>query len=272
MDGFRFMSDSVIEVVRATGGLLPGVQVVGCALGVLVLTLSRRADIRALAQLTIAAQLLVIPVLLFAMPFVAFGGGAWLALPGMAFSVAGPLMSVVLSLATLKALIRKDNVLWSVVMLAALSPTLISCGSPEAEPSPAEQVSAAAPKSDAEAAAPVVLTAQQLRQVCRAGLGNIHGQTLEAIQIDGLEGQVVNASWRAPVDGGVRRAQCRVDGDIVTWRPVGGTGGEERWMNQAGDPVARFVLDGDTVTINSTLPDGTTSAETYAVRAEGGSA
>jgi hypothetical protein len=31
---------------------------------------------------------------------------------------------------------------------------------------------------------------------------------------------------------------------------------QDRWMNQAGDPVTRFVLDGDTVTINQTLPDG----------------
>jgi hypothetical protein len=27
-------------------------------------------------------------------------------------------------------------------------------------------------------------------------------------------------------------------------------------MNQAGDPVTRFVLDGETVTINQTVPDG----------------
>ena len=109
---------------------------------------------------------------------------------------------------------------------------------------------------------PAAPTADQLRRICQAGLAAIHGQTVADIQIDGLEGRVVNASWRAPVDGGRRRAQCRVDGDRVTWKPVDATNPvENRWMNQAGDPVTRFVLDGGTVTINQTLPDGGAVAE-----------
>ncbi len=95
---------------------------------------------------------------------------------------------------------------------------------------------------------PIALTAGQLRQVCRAGLANIHGQALSAMQIDGLEGQVVNASWPAPVDGGRRRAQCRVEGEVVTWKPSDAKNPEEdRWMNTAADPVTRFALDGDQV-------------------------
>ncbi len=137
--------------------------------------------------------------------------------------------------------------------------TLAACGerAETAAPTPVETVSATNPASDAEAAVPVVLTAEQLRSVCQAGLAAIHGQGVSAIQIDGLEGRIVNASWRAPVDGGRRRAQCRVDGDLVTWRPVDATGPDQnRWMNQTGDPVTRFMLDGETVTINQTLPDG----------------
>ena len=137
--------------------------------------------------------------------------------------------------------------------------TLAACGerAETAAPTPVETVSATNPASDAEAAVPVVLTAEQLRSVCQAGLAAIHGQGVSDIQIDGLEGRIVNASWRAPVDGGRRRAQCRVDGDLVTWRPVDATGPDQnRWMNQTGDPVTRFMLDGETVTINQTLPDG----------------
>lgn len=131
-----------------------------------------------------------------------------------------------------------------------------------------EQVSAEAARSDARPATPVVLTAADLRRVCRAGLAAIHGQGLRDIQIDGLEGQVVNASWRAPVDGGRRQAQCRVDGDLVTWKQVGAANPEQdRWMNQSGDPVTRFVLDGDAITINTTLPDGTTATEEYSLTA-----
>jgi hypothetical protein len=136
---------------------------------------------------------------------------------------------------------------------------LAACGQqPEpAAPTPVETVSAAPPVSDAEISAPVVLTADQLRRVCQAGLAEIHGQGVADIQIDGLEGRVVNASWRAPVDGGRRRAQCRVEGDLITWKPMDASSpDQDRWMNQAGDPVTRFVLDGDTVTINQTLPDG----------------
>jgi hypothetical protein len=39
-------------------------------------------------------------------------------------------------------------------------------------------------------------------------------------------------------------------------------------MNQSGDPVVRFVVDGDQITITQTLPDGTTATEDYAVAAE----
>jgi hypothetical protein len=149
--------------------------------------------------------------------------------------------------------------------------SLAACGERTDAPAatPAEKVSAANPASDGEASVPVVLTAPDLRRVCQAGLAAIHGQDLSAIQIDGLEGPVVNASWRAPVDGGRRRAQCRVDGDMVTWKPVDASNPEQnRWMNQSGDPAVRFVLDGDAITINTTLPDGSTATERYSVAAE----
>jgi len=135
---------------------------------------------------------------------------------------------------------------------------LAACGEgvEPAATTPAQVVPAAPPVSDAEVSAPVVLTAADLRRVCQAGLAEIHGQGFADIQIDGLEGRVVNASWRAPVDGGRRRAQCRVDGDLITWKPVDVTDpAQDRWMNQAGDPMTRFVLDGETVTINQTMPD-----------------
>lgn len=157
----------------------------------------------------------------------------------------------------------------AVPMLAVL--TLAACGerADEAAPTPAEVVSATPAESDAAPAAPTVLGAADLRRVCRAGLAGIHGQQLGDITVDGLEGEVVNASWRAPVDGGRRRAQCRVEGDLITWKPAdAGTPEQARWMNQSGDPVTRFVLDGEAITINTTLPDGTIATETYSVATE----
>ena len=156
-------------------------------------------------------------------------------------------------------------------VLALTALTLTACGerSETAAPTPVEKVSAEVKASDATPGVPAVLTAVDLRRVCRAGLAAIHGQAADAISIDGLEGSVVNASWRAPVDGGRMRAQCRVDGDLVTWKAVDRpTPEENRWMNQSGDPVVRFVLDGDAITINTTLPDGATATEQYSVPAE----
>ena len=155
------------------------------------------------------------------------------------------------------------------LILASLS--LAACGerAGEAAPTAADAVSAAPAKSDAAPTAPAVLDAAALRRVCQAGLAAIHGQAIADIAIDGLDGEIVEASWRAPVDGGRRRARCRVEGDLITWKPVDApTPEQNRWMNQSGDPVTRFVLDGDAITINTTLPDGTTATETYAVATE----
>lgn len=158
--------------------------------------------------------------------------------------------------------------LTAVSMLALL--TLAACGERTDAPAstPADKVSAEVPVSDAQVSAPVALNAADLRRVCRAGLAAIHGQDVSAMEVDGLEGEVVNLSWRAPVDGGRRRGQCRVDGDIVVWKPVDApTVESNRWMNQSGDPVSRFVLDGDAITINTTLPDGTSASQTVELAA-----
>ena len=149
-------------------------------------------------------------------------------------------------------------------VVAALS--LAACGQPAEPdtqaPAPAEMVPAAGPAPNAGAGAPAVLTVADLRRVCQGGLAEIHGQGVGDIQIDGVAGRIVNASWRAPVDGGRRRAQCRVEGDRITWKPVDASNPEQdRWMDQAGDPVTRFELDGERVTINQTLPDGGTVAD-----------
>ncbi|MCS6625127.1 hypothetical protein N0B44_19625 [Roseibacterium beibuensis] len=161
--------------------------------------------------------------------------------------------------------------LTAVPMLAFFA--LAACGerAEEGAPTPAEVVSATPAESDAAPSAPTVLGATDLRRVCRAGLAGIHGQRLEDISIDGIEGDVVNASWRAPVDGGRRRAQCRVEGDLITWKPAdAGDPEQARWMNQSGDPVSRFVLDGDIITINTTLPDGTVDRTELTVPANTG--
>jgi hypothetical protein len=157
----------------------------------------------------------------------------------------------------------------SVLALAVFA--LAACGERKDVSAQAVNVDLTPPPaaSDADPAVPTTVTAIDLRRICRAGLAAIHGQATDAISLDGVEGQVVNASWRAPVDGGRMRAQCRVDGDLVTWKPVDRPDPtQNRWMNQSGDPVVRFVIDGDRITITQTLPDGTTATEDYAVAAE----
>ena len=149
----------------------------------------------------------------------------------------------------------------AVIVMASL--TLAACGERAERAAPISADAApVAPAASAHPATPVALTDADLRRVCRAGLAAIHGQDENSITIDALNGPIVNVSWRAPVDGGRRRAQCRVDGDLVVWRPADRTSSiDDRWMNEAGDPVTRFVLDGERVTISQTLPDSGAGAD-----------
>lgn len=141
---------------------------------------------------------------------------------------------------------------------------LAACGQGDkAEPSPA---SPPPPPKDGTAPAPRELTEIGLRRVCAAGLASIHGQQPSAITVDGVRERIVTASWRAPVDGGARRAECRVDGDMIIWKPLDRPDeAQNRWMNQAGDPLVRFVATERRITVNTTLPDGTTATESYPV-------
>lgn len=137
---------------------------------------------------------------------------------------------------------------------------LAACGQPaeKAAPTPAEKVAATPIVSDAANTPTGPLSAVDLRRVCRAGLAAIHGQEPLAIQITGLEGDVVNAEWPAPVDGGRMKAQCRTDGELLTWKPLElPDPADIRWMNQSGDPVNKFAIKGDVVTVTQTFPDGT---------------
>ncbi|MDO9606955.1 MAG: hypothetical protein Q7J26_00400 [Brevundimonas sp.] len=155
----------------------------------------------------------------------------------------------------------------SAIVIGAFA--LAACGEREAEPTPAEKVAAVAKPSDAVQTAPEALTAAELRRVCRAGLAAIHGQPPMAIDVDGVDGGVVHASWRAPVDGGRMRADCRVEKDLIVWKPLDLPDATlVRWMNQADDPVIRYVMDGQAITVTQTLPDGTTEQAELAVPAE----
>lgn len=150
----------------------------------------------------------------------------------------------------------------ALILLAALA--LTACGQGEKAEAPA--AAPPPPPKDGTAPAPVALTEARLRQVCRAGVAAIHGQPLEAVTLAGVREGIVDAGWRAPVDGGERRAQCRVDGDMIIWKPLDRPDeAQNRWMNEAGDPLVRFVLRDAEIAITTTLPNGTTSTETYPI-------
>jgi hypothetical protein len=151
------------------------------------------------------------------------------------------------------------------ILLAALA--LTACG--QGEKADAPPAAPPPPPKDGTAPAPVALTEARLRQVCRAGVAAIHGQPMEAVTLGAVREGIVDATWRAPVDGGTRRAQCRVDGDMIIWKPLDRPDeAQNRWMNEAGDPLVRFVLRDAEIAITTTLPNGTTSTETYPVAVE----
>ncbi len=152
-----------------------------------------------------------------------------------------------------------------VIVIGALA--LAACGERAAAPKPVETAPAAV--KTPETASPAVLAEADLRRVCRAGLAAVHGQQPVAIDVDGVEDGVVHTSWRAPVDGGRMRADCRVQNDRVEWKPLDLP--DEtlvRWMDQPDDPVIRYVINGGAITITQTLPDGTTEQVDLAVPAE----
>ncbi|QTN18569.1 hypothetical protein HZ989_09890 [Brevundimonas sp. AJA228-03] len=157
------------------------------------------------------------------------------------------------------------------LILSLTAMALSACGKPaETAATPAETVAPTAPVSGAVARSPAVLTAVDLRRVCRAGLAAIHGQQVEAIELTGLEGQVVNAQWRAPVDGGMMKAQCRAADGLVVWKPLDlPDPASVRWMNASGDPVMRYAMRGDEIEITQTLPDGTTQTAMMTMPANG---
>ena len=159
----------------------------------------------------------------------------------------------------------------AVLILTVAVASLAACNrAPErAEPTPTEIVAAEAPVSDAVAQTPAVLTAVDLRRVCKAGLAAIHGQDVAAIELTGIEGDAVNAQWRAPVDGGLMKARCRASDGLVVWKPLDlPDPASVRWMNESGDPVVRYAMRGNEIEITQTLPAGTTQTAAEVVRAE----
>lgn len=142
---------------------------------------------------------------------------------------------------------------------------LAACGEREVAPAPAQT------QPVVEAAPAKTLTGSELRRVCRAGLAAIHGQQPEDIEIGGVEDGVVHAMWRAPVNGGLMRADCRVEGDRIQWKPLNLPDPSQiRWMDQAGDPVVRFVLNGDAITVTQRQAGGASQQTTLTVPAPDG--
>jgi hypothetical protein len=148
---------------------------------------------------------------------------------------------------------------------------LAACGEPASEP--ADAPAAAAPAESQAAvgpsATPVTLSEGMMGAVCRTGVGAVYGQPGADVTVLDRAGGVITVGWRAPVDGGQLTAECRIDGNRVLWRPLDRpVAGENRWMDQPGDPVVTYSLDGSTLTVSQSLPDGTTTTTVEAVTTE----
>lgn len=155
----------------------------------------------------------------------------------------------------------------AVIVMTAL--TLAACGAEadKAAPTPEVVAGPVVPADDAGSAATVVLNGASRQQVCVAGMAAIHGQTIDAagfegetvgaVRIDGTDGNIISLSWPAPVDGGRRFADCRIEGDVIQWRPTRpGSGETAAWMNGPADPVTRFTFKGDEILVTQTFADG----------------
>lgn len=154
------------------------------------------------------------------------------------------------------------------IVVSALALAACSAESEKAASPPEVVAGPVVPAVDASSAPTVVLNETSRRQVCVAGMAAIHGQTIDAagfegetvgaVRIDGTDGNIVSLSWPAPVDGGRRYADCRIEGDVIEWRPTRpGSGEAAAWMNGPADPVTRFALEGDEILVTQTFDDGT---------------
>jgi len=150
----------------------------------------------------------------------------------------------------------------ALVVIAMGGLVLGACGSEPETPAP-EAPAPAATSAVTTPAAPVsavALTDASLASVCRAGLSFIHGQTVDAIQPEGVANGIATASWPAPVDGGRRYAECRVQNDILQWRPARLPAGQTAiWSDTPADQVVRFAFRDGQIVLNQTNPDGATS-------------
>ena len=148
---------------------------------------------------------------------------------------------------------------------------LAACGEPASEPADAPAVvePAASATAAGPSATPVTLSEGMIATVCRAGVGAVYGQPGTDVMVLDRAGGLITVGWRAPVDGGQLTAECRVEGDRVLWRPLDRpVADENRWMDQAGDPVVTYALDGSTLTVSQSLPDGTRTTTVEAVTTE----
>ncbi|MDZ4108163.1 MAG: hypothetical protein U1E18_01010 [Brevundimonas sp.] len=155
------------------------------------------------------------------------------------------------------------------LLIGALA--LAACGEPASEPAdaPAAVAPAASQAAAGPSATPVTLSEAMMADVCRAGVGAVYGQPGADVTVLNRAGGVITVGWRAPVDGGQLTAECRIDGNRVLWRPLDRpVAGENRWMDQPGDPVVTYSLDGSTLTVSQSLPDGTTTTTAEAVTTE----
>ena len=150
----------------------------------------------------------------------------------------------------------------AVVVIAMGGLVLGACGSERESTAPEAPAAAMTPVVTPPSApvSAVALTDASLASVGRAGLSFIHGQTVDAIRPEATAGGIMTASWPAPVDGGRRFADCRVENDTIQWRPARLPEGQTAvWSDTPTDPVVRFTFQGDQIVLNQTFPDGTTS-------------
>jgi len=152
------------------------------------------------------------------------------------------------------------------LLIALTGFALAACGS-ETEAPPAEvSVPAPPPAVVAPPVSAVALTDASLMSVCTAGLSVIHAQAVSALRPEGVAAGVATLSWPAPVDGGRRYADCRVQNDVIQWRTSGGDASQAGvWSTTEADPVVRFTLQGGEIVLTQTLPGGATNQTRMAI-------
>lgn len=94
--------------------------------------------------------------------------------------------------------------------------------------------------------------------ICKAGIAKIMGRDPKVMKVLRNEGGVVHLQYVRTNDGSLWSYRCRVDGARIMWASATG-----RWRDDPLDEKLTYAIAADTVMVNETFADGSSSQRVF---------